>query len=93
MAGVAMGSGMIHPNMATMLKFITLDANISVRGHPSPALSQNVERSHQITVGWGYINQVVLARSAGCTLNEEILARHISNLISCKGLLCDARIG
>lgn len=29
MAGVAKGSGMIHPNMATMLAFITCDANIS----------------------------------------------------------------
>ena len=29
MAGVAKGSGMIHPNMATMLGFITCDANIS----------------------------------------------------------------
>lgn len=28
-AGVAKGSGMIHPNMATMLSFITTDANIS----------------------------------------------------------------
>lgn len=29
MAGVAKGSGMIHPNLATMLAFITCDANIS----------------------------------------------------------------
>lgn len=29
MAGVAKGSGMIHPNMATMLGFITTDCNIS----------------------------------------------------------------
>ena len=28
-AGIAKGSGMIHPNMATMLNFITTDANIS----------------------------------------------------------------
>ncbi|MEG0332147.1 MAG: bifunctional glutamate N-acetyltransferase/amino-acid acetyltransferase ArgJ [Clostridium sp.] len=28
-AGIAKGSGMIHPNMATMLAFITTDANIS----------------------------------------------------------------
>ena len=28
-AGMAKGSGMIHPNMATMLSFITTDANIS----------------------------------------------------------------
>ena len=28
-SGIAKGSGMIHPNMATMLNFITTDANIS----------------------------------------------------------------
>ena len=28
MAGVAKGSGMIYPNMATMLSFITTDAHI-----------------------------------------------------------------
>ena len=28
-AGIAKGSGMIHPNMATMLNFITTDANIN----------------------------------------------------------------
>ncbi|HAE62269.1 MAG TPA: ornithine acetyltransferase [Eubacteriaceae bacterium] len=28
-AGMAKGSGMIHPNMATMLSFVTTDANIS----------------------------------------------------------------
>ncbi|MEF9952764.1 MAG: bifunctional glutamate N-acetyltransferase/amino-acid acetyltransferase ArgJ [Clostridium sp.] len=28
-AGIAKGSGMIHPNMATMLAFITTDANVS----------------------------------------------------------------
>ena len=27
-AGAAKGSGMIHPNMATMLSFITTDADI-----------------------------------------------------------------
>ena len=29
MAGIAKGAGMIHPNMATMLAYITTDANIS----------------------------------------------------------------
>ena len=28
-SGIAKGSGMIHPNMATMLNFITTDCNIS----------------------------------------------------------------
>lgn len=29
MGGIAKGSGMIHPNMATMLSVITSDANVS----------------------------------------------------------------
>ena len=44
MAGVAKGSGMIHPNMATMLGFITCDANIS-SDTLQLALSQNVEKT------------------------------------------------
>ena len=31
LGGMAKGSGMIHPNMATMLSFLTTDLNIFVR--------------------------------------------------------------
>ena len=74
MAGVAKGSGMIHPNMATMLAFITCDANISSETLQL-ALSQNVETTfNQITVdGDTSTNDMVLVLSNGCTLNEEIL--------------------
>ena len=74
MAGVAKGSGMIHPNMATMLGFITCDANIS-SDTLQLALSQNVEKTfNQITVdGDTSTNDMVLVMSNGCTLNEEIL--------------------
>jgi len=74
MAGVAKGSGMIHPNMATMLAFITCDANIS-SDTLQLALSQNVEKTfNQITVdGDTSTNDMVLVMSNGCTLNEEIL--------------------
>lgn len=75
MAGVAKGSGMIHPNMATMLAFITCDANISSETLQL-ALSQNVETTfNQITVdGDTSTNDMVLVMSNGCTLNEEILS-------------------
>lgn len=74
MAGVAKGSGMIHPNMATMLAFITCDANISSETLQL-ALSQNVETTfNQITVdGDTSTNDMVLVMSNGCTLNAEIL--------------------
>ena len=74
MAGVAKGSGMIHPNMATMLAFITCDANISsVTLHT--ALSQHVETTfNQITVdGDTSTNDMVLVMANGCRQNEEIL--------------------
>ena len=74
MAGVAKGSGMIHPNMATMLAFITCDANIS-SATLQAALSQHVETSfNQITVdGDTSTNDMVLVMANGCRQNEEIL--------------------
>ena len=74
MAGVAKGSGMIHPNMATMLAFITCDANIS-SATLQAALSQHVETTfNQITVdGDTSTNDMVLVMANGCRRNEEIL--------------------
>ena len=74
MAGVAKGSGMIHPNMATMLAFITCDANIS-SDTLQAALSRHVETTfNQITVdGDTSTNDMVLVMANGCRQNEEIL--------------------
>ena len=74
MAGVAKGSGMIHPNMATMLAFITCDANVS-SATLQAALSQHVETTfNQITVdGDTSTNDMVLVMANGCRQNEEIL--------------------
>ncbi|MCB6406873.1 MULTISPECIES: bifunctional glutamate N-acetyltransferase/amino-acid acetyltransferase ArgJ [Streptococcus] len=74
MAGVAKGSGMIHPNMATMLAFITCDANIS-SATLQKVLSQHVETTfNQITVdGDTSTNDMVLVMANGCQQNEEIL--------------------
>ncbi|RSK04332.1 bifunctional glutamate N-acetyltransferase/amino-acid acetyltransferase ArgJ [Streptococcus gordonii] len=74
MAGVAKGSGMIHPNMATMLAFITCDANIS-SATLQKALGQHVETTfNQITVdGDTSTNDMVLVMANGCRQNEEIL--------------------
>lgn len=74
MAGVAKGSGMIHPNMATMLAFITCDANIS-SATLQKVLSQHVETTfNQITVdGDTSTNGMVLVMANGCQQNEEIL--------------------
>ncbi|MFC3931990.1 bifunctional glutamate N-acetyltransferase/amino-acid acetyltransferase ArgJ [Streptococcus dentapri] len=74
MAGVAKGSGMIHPNMATMLSFITCDANISSETLQK-ALSAKVETTfNQITVdGDTSTNDMVLVLANGCAKNQEIL--------------------
>lgn len=73
MSGVAKGSGMIHPNMATMLAFITCDAVISSQTLQK-ALSTLVETSfNQITVdGDTSTNDMVVVLSNGCSLNQEI---------------------
>lgn len=64
--GAAKGSGMIHPNMATMLGFITTDATIESDALHR-ALSQSIERSfNQITVdGETSTNDMVLALANG----------------------------
>ncbi len=43
-AGIAKGAGMIHPNMATMLGYMTTDANIS-----SPLLKQALDKAVSLT--------------------------------------------
>ncbi len=64
--GVAKGSGMIHPNMATMLSFITCDAAVSPHLWQQ-MLSRAVDKSfNQITVdGDTSTNDTVLALANG----------------------------
>ena len=63
MAGVAKGSGMIHPNMATMLAFITTDAHIQ-SGLLQEILASKTETTfNQITVdGDTSTNDMVLVK-------------------------------
>ncbi|UTT42629.1 bifunctional glutamate N-acetyltransferase/amino-acid acetyltransferase ArgJ [Exiguobacterium aurantiacum] len=73
-AGVAKGSGMIHPNMATMLGFITTDAVIAP-DVLQRALKQSVDASfNSITVdGDSSTNDMVLALASGLTEMDEII--------------------
>ncbi|MBL1227006.1 bifunctional glutamate N-acetyltransferase/amino-acid acetyltransferase ArgJ [Enterococcus sp. BWR-S5] len=66
MAGVAKGSGMIHPNMATMLAFITTDAVIE-KSLLQEALKKVTDRTfNQITVdGDTSTNDMVLLLANG----------------------------
>ncbi|MCF8011730.1 MAG: bifunctional glutamate N-acetyltransferase/amino-acid acetyltransferase ArgJ [Clostridiales bacterium] len=71
--GMAKGSGMIHPNMATMLGFITTDAAVSSHVLQS-ALDYAVERSfNMITIdGVTSTNDMVLVISNGAAGGNEI---------------------
>ncbi|GAI50447.1 unnamed protein product, partial [marine sediment metagenome] len=71
--GMAKGSGMIHPNMATMLSFITTDINIS-RELLNNALKKSVDDSYNmISVdGDTSTNDLVLLLANGCGGNTEI---------------------
>jgi len=71
-AGVAKGSGMIHPNLATMLCFIVTDANIS-SSILKKALLTSTERSfNNITVdGDTSTNDMILCMANGAAGNRR----------------------
>lgn len=71
--GMAKGSGMIHPNMCTMLSFITTDAAIS-RKALQKALSADVEDTYNmISVdGDTSTNDTVLLLANGMAENDKI---------------------
>lgn len=74
MSGVAKGSGMIHPNMATMLSFITTDANIPYQLLEKLLKKQVDETFNQITVdGDTSTNDMVVVLANGCAENKEIV--------------------
>lgn len=72
-AGIAKGSGMIHPNMATMLAFMTTDAAIAPP-MLRRALARSVDRSfHTITVdGDTSTNDMAVVLASGLAGNPLI---------------------
>lgn len=77
MGGAAKGSGMIHPNMATMLGFITTDAAIDSE-HLHLALREVTNDTfNQITVdGDCSTNDMVLVLANGLAGNEPLTSAH-----------------
>tara|TARA_Y100000588_G_scaffold85480_2_gene90706 strand:- start:1806 stop:3023 length:1218 start_codon:yes stop_codon:yes gene_type:complete len=71
--GVAKGSGMIHPNMATMLSFITTDANVE-QHFLEHCLTEVADSSYNmLTVdGDTSTNDTVLVLANGSANNEQI---------------------
>jgi glutamate N-acetyltransferase/amino-acid N-acetyltransferase len=71
--GIAKGSGMIHPNMATMLVFITTDCAISSQ-LLQKALSHDIQNTFNMTSvdGDTSTNDMVTILANGMAGNEEI---------------------
>jgi glutamate N-acetyltransferase / amino-acid N-acetyltransferase len=75
--GMAKGSGMIHPNMATMLGFITTDISISQEILQYTLTKVNNDTFNMITVdGETSTNDMVLLISNGMAKNPEINSIH-----------------
>ncbi len=74
MGGMAKGSGMIHPNMCTMLAYITTDACIS-KSALQKALSDDVNDTYNMVSvdGDTSTNDTVLLLANGLAGNEEIV--------------------
>ncbi len=73
--GIAKGSGMIHPNMATMLVFITTDCAISSQ-MLSKALSMDIQNTfNMVSVdGDTSTNDMVSVMANGMAENKEIVS-------------------
>lgn len=74
LGAMAKGSGMVHPNMATMLSFITTDLKIS-KQLLQKALSESVNKTYNmISVdGDSSTNDMVVAMANGMAGNEELV--------------------
>ena len=99
--GIAKGSGMIHPNMATMLVFITTDVNIS-KEMLDKALKTDIQNTfNMISVdGDTSTNDMVSVLANGLSGNEKIVsdgedfdafmkALNTVNVCLCKGIAAD----
>ena len=77
MGGMCKGSGMIHPNMCTMLSFVTTDAAIS-KELLQEALSQDIQDTYNmISVdGDTSTNDTVLLLANGLAGNKEITEKN-----------------
>lgn len=84
---IAKGSGMIHPNMATMLSFITTDANISAE-MLKKALAWSVTRSYNMLSvdGDTSTNDTVAILANGLCGNERIETENESYEAFCMAL-------
>jgi glutamate N-acetyltransferase/amino-acid N-acetyltransferase len=94
MAGVAKGSGMIHPNMATMLAFITTDAQISSDLLQEILADKTETTFNQITVdGDTSTNDMVLVMANGLAENPVIEKKYrCSRKVRCNASISERDI-
>ena len=85
--GIAKGSGMIHPNMATMLVFITSDAAISPE-LLQKALSGDIQNTFNMLSidGDTSTNDMVVVMANGLAGNPEIVAENEDYAVFMKAL-------
>ena len=101
MGGIAKGSGMIHPNMATMLVFITTDAAVSAE-MLQKALSEDIKSTFNMTSvdGDTSTNDTVVLMANGLAGNAEVTedgedfkvfmkALNTVNMHLCRGIAAD----
>ena len=87
--GIAKGSGMIAPNMATMLSYLTTDARINAETLQA-ALTRVVDDTYNLlTVDTDRsTNDTVLILATGCANNTEVVAAEGKDYEAfCEGLL------
>ncbi|MCW4644795.1 bifunctional ornithine acetyltransferase/N-acetylglutamate synthase [Bacillus safensis] len=76
-SGAAKGSGMIHPNMATMLGFVTTDANVEQEALQQALRDITDVTFNQITVdGETSTNDMVLVMANGMAENNALNEEH-----------------
>lgn len=85
--GMCKGSGMIHPNMCTMLGFVTTDANISKEMLQKAVSASVVDSFNMISVdGDTSTNDTLLVLANGLAGNEEITAEGADFKAFCEAL-------
>mgnify|MGYP001103677128 CR=1 FL=1 len=87
LGGMCKGSGMIHPNMCTMLGFVTTDVNISKEMLQKCVSADVVDSFNMISVdGDTSTNDTLLVLANGMAGNEEITAEGEDYDNFCKAL-------
>jgi glutamate N-acetyltransferase/amino-acid N-acetyltransferase len=85
--GIAKGSGMIHPNMATLLGFITTDAAIDAMLLHQALLSAGERSFNRVTIdGDTSTNDTLFILANGRAGNPEIRSENADFQIFCAGL-------